>query len=79
MPSKHSPSCACSVDGAEIVIRIEADARDPNVTDLLQTVRDAMVQTFLTETGGDKKETARLMGVSLKTVYNWLNHLPSQE
>jgi DNA-binding NtrC family response regulator len=43
----------------------------------LEEVERELVQRTLASTGGNKSETARILGVSVKTLYNWLK--PSGE
>lgn len=41
-------------------------------------VRDAHFRAVLADVRGDKAAAARLLGVSLKTVYNWSKRLERQ-
>jgi DNA-binding NtrC family response regulator len=50
----------------------ESDESDPN---LLSTAQRDQIQRVLTETGGNKAKAARLLGVSRRSLYRWLERL----
>jgi DNA-binding NtrC family response regulator len=59
----------------------EAAARglDIQVGTSIEEVRRRLIAATLDASGGDKRKTAALLGISLKTLYNHLNSLQEQE
>jgi DNA-binding NtrC family response regulator len=69
---------AIAVVSGETVARASAEAHDGGrETDLLSSAQRRQIERVLTRVGGNKTEAARLLGISRRALYRWLERLGS--
>jgi DNA-binding NtrC family response regulator len=62
----------------ETISRASAEANDNGAdTDLLSSAQRRQIERVLTRVGGNKTEAARLLGISRRALYRWLERLGS--
>ncbi len=67
---------AIAAASGETVARASAEVHDGGrETDLLSSAQRRQIERVLTRVGGNKTEAARLLGISRRALYRWLERL----
>jgi transcriptional regulator with GAF, ATPase, and Fis domain len=70
MKTFHRPLSSVTMSGAA-----PAERRVDNQDDLLSTVQRSQIDRILKRVGGNKTQAARLLGISRRSLYRWIDRL----